>query len=388
MKLKCDLIIQNLNNNNPSSLVQSNQLLNQQKLHKGATIGLYRPKLEDEDDQENWSSLSTDKKTIILTIETKTINLKYKLKRIETNTKFINEGKASLKLVDENVYLLISNTPSLTLINFISFLRVKMAKSSSLVQQNSKNQTINNNKENKFVNKLLNNVQCTLPMNSLSTISPLCEKELNDVLNNKNLKGKLSNDSPITSRVKKPLQPLSNNINKSLSQPCKETPNKSKLPRCASSTSNFIVQLTDEQKYVLKAIKDGNNVFFTGPGGVGKSFLINLIKKSLPNDSCFVTASTGVAASLIGGITLHAFAGVGTQSNYVDDSRFKKYNSNNNLENKEDTSQQKEEEEEDNKEQKRLHAALDRILKSKEKVNNWKKCQHLIIDEISSCKKK
>ena len=127
MKLKCDLIIQNLNN-------PIHGVLNQEKMHKASTIGLYRPRPEDEDNGQN----STH--DIILTVETKTLSLKYKLKRLETYTKFINEGKATLKLIDENIYLLISNTTAMTLNNFVSFLNAKLAKKTMM--------TTNKNKEN------------------------------------------------------------------------------------------------------------------------------------------------------------------------------------------------------------------------------------------------
>lgn len=106
---------------------------------------------------------------------------------------------------------------------------------------------------------------------------------------------------------------------------------------------------------MLRVIKEGKNVFFTGSGGTGKSFLINLVKKCFPNDSCTVTASTGCAAALIGGITLHAFAGF-TLSDQNDDA--------------EDADE-------------RLKRIVDRIVNSKEKLNNWKRCRQLIIDEIS-----
>ena len=116
MKLKCDLIIQNFNN--PVNRQVAN---NPDKVHKNSTIGLYRPR--DEEDDTDF-----DKKPIILTIETKTQCLKYRLKKIETSTKFIQEGRATLKLINENIFILISNCVSLTLINFISFLNVKITK--------------------------------------------------------------------------------------------------------------------------------------------------------------------------------------------------------------------------------------------------------------------
>ena len=49
------------------------------------------------------------------------------------------------------------------------------------------------------------------------------------------------------------------------------------------------------------------NVFITGSAGVGKSFLLNEILKSLKQLKVYVTASTGVAACNIGGTTFHRF---------------------------------------------------------------------------------
>ena len=51
------------------------------------------------------------------------------------------------------------------------------------------------------------------------------------------------------------------------------------------------------------------NVFITGSAGVGKSFLLNEILKSLKHLKVYVTASTGVAACNIRGTTFHRFVG-------------------------------------------------------------------------------
>lgn len=76
--------------------------------------------------------------------------------------------------------------------------------------------------------------------------------------------------------------------------------------------------LSSEQRKVLDLVVDkGQSVFFTGPAGTGKSFLmeniINHFKKKFARDPerLAVTASTGLAACHIGGITLHSFAGIG-----------------------------------------------------------------------------
>jgi ATP-dependent DNA helicase PIF1 len=377
MKLKCDLIVQNLNN-----LALSQQTSSQEKLHKSAQIGLYRHR-QDEDSEEDLSKENgrklsvTSQSSIVLTIEAKTLSLKFKLKSIETYTRFIQEGKATLKLIDENIFLLISNTTPLTLINFISFLNIKMVRNVSSIDLNrNKNQDKTSIKS--YANKLLSNAQFSIGKNFLTNISPLCEKEVNDVMKTKasNLtKNSKHSQSPVragTSMIRhntfnhspttkpKLKRSISSLIDSEANKDKNITP---KLTRQVSSTSNLFVQLEEEQKLVLRAIKDGKNVFFTGSGGSGKSFLIAVIKKTLNHETSFVTASTGVAASLIGGITLHAFAGIGAENDHD------LINNNN----------KKDEDFESN----RIKAIITRINNSRDKLNNWKKCKQLIIDEIS-----
>jgi len=69
------------------------------------------------------------------------------------------------------------------------------------------------------------------------------------------------------------------------------------------------------QKKALYSVLQGENVLICGPAGTGKSLLVKLIRKFLPrkhpNSCLYVTASTGIAAINIGGMTLHSFAGVG-----------------------------------------------------------------------------
>lgn len=49
---------------------------------------------------------------------------------------------------------------------------------------------------------------------------------------------------------------------------------------------------------------------YTTCAGTGKSLLLKHILRALPQTSTYVTASTGLAASVLGGTTLNAFAGV------------------------------------------------------------------------------
>eukprot|EP00531_Pseudo-nitzschia_arenysensis_P015455 CAMPEP_0116147400 /NCGR_PEP_ID=MMETSP0329-20121206/17734_1 /TAXON_ID=697910 /ORGANISM="Pseudo-nitzschia arenysensis, Strain B593" /LENGTH=352 /DNA_ID=CAMNT_0003643325 /DNA_START=196 /DNA_END=1250 /DNA_ORIENTATION=+ len=57
----------------------------------------------------------------------------------------------------------------------------------------------------------------------------------------------------------------------------------------------------------------GKNIFLTGGAGVGKSFLLKHIiagLKARHGDQVAVTATTGIAASHISGVTLHSWAGI------------------------------------------------------------------------------
>ena len=79
--------------------------------------------------------------------------------------------------------------------------------------------------------------------------------------------------------------------------------------------------LSNEQEYVLKQVMLGVSLFFTGPAGTGKSVLLRSIIKTLRakrSRGIAVTASTGLAACNIGGITLHSFAGIGLGQGTVD----------------------------------------------------------------------
>jgi ATP-dependent DNA helicase PIF1 len=68
--------------------------------------------------------------------------------------------------------------------------------------------------------------------------------------------------------------------------------------------------MNEKQKEAVEAVLQKKSVFITGPGGVGKSYVINHIKNLLYNRNLFVTALTGCAAVLIKGMTLHRWAGI------------------------------------------------------------------------------
>ena len=87
------------------------------------------------------------------------------------------------------------------------------------------------------------------------------------------------------------------------------TSGKKKIPK---------LYLSEEQKQVLNlVVHGGKSVFFTGSAGTGKSVLMREIitelrkKYKTEPDRVAITASTGLAACNIGGVTLHSFSGIG-----------------------------------------------------------------------------
>jgi ATP-dependent DNA helicase PIF1 len=71
------------------------------------------------------------------------------------------------------------------------------------------------------------------------------------------------------------------------------------------------------QEQALNVLKTGANVFLTGEPGSGKTFVINsyiswLNQAGIP---VAVTASTGIAATHIGGMTIHSWSGIGVRDN-------------------------------------------------------------------------
>lgn len=112
--------------------------------------------------------------------------------------------------------------------------------------------------------------------------------------------------------------------------------------------------LTDEQRRILSMIVDeGRTVFFTGAAGTGKSVLLRRViselrqkHKNKSKSLVSVTASTGLAACNIGGMTLHSFAGIGLGEEPVD----------------------------------RL---VEKVRQNKRANRRWKETKVLVIDEIS-----
>jgi ATP-dependent DNA helicase PIF1 len=73
--------------------------------------------------------------------------------------------------------------------------------------------------------------------------------------------------------------------------------------------------LNEEQARVLESAIEGKSLFITGPGGVGKSYLVHHIIRELEGRGkrVSVTALTGCASLLLGGTakTIHSWSGIG-----------------------------------------------------------------------------
>jgi ATP-dependent DNA helicase PIF1 len=102
------------------------------------------------------------------------------------------------------------------------------------------------------------------------------------------------------------------------------------------------------QEQALSILKTGGNVFLTGEPGAGKTYVLNQYIDWLSTSqiAVAVTASTGIAATHIGGMTIHSWSGIGAR----------------------DTLDQ---------------YALDYIASNEKTVRRVKKARVLVIDEVS-----
>lgn len=71
-----------------------------------------------------------------------------------------------------------------------------------------------------------------------------------------------------------------------------------------------------KQSEALDILKMGKNVFLTGPAGSGKTYVLNQYIDYLKKNrvAIGITASTGIAATHIGGVTIHSWCGLGIKT--------------------------------------------------------------------------
>ena len=126
----------------------------------------------------------------------------------------------------------------------------------------------------------------------------------------------------------------------------------------SNNISNWLTQekqidtsmLSPEQQLAFDKYREGENIFITGPGGCGKTKLIQLIAKhaNINRQRCRVCAMTGCAAVLLGlkAKTFHSWGGFGLANDSIE-------------------------------------KIVDRIMKSPMKKKNWVNTDVLIVDEVS-----
>ena len=106
------------------------------------------------------------------------------------------------------------------------------------------------------------------------------------------------------------------------------------------------------QKQAFHSMISGQNIFLTGPGGTGKTYILNefisYYKNNVSNKNLelAITSTTGCSASLLNGVTLHSWAGIGLGKSMVD-------------------------------------VYIEDISRNQTKKKNWTRVKVLIIDEIS-----
>eukprot|EP00731_Ephydatia_muelleri_P018036 Em0011g76a len=217
----------------------------------------------------------------------------FTLREHTVHRRFVKEGKASIVLKTQGIQILLSNCPPEQLRQFLGHLGVKLTARGRLQG---------------LQKRMVGDVSL-----QFEEISPLGAKDF-DVI-------KCRDQENISTPTRKLGAPDCKAAKRKLSE---ANANEGDPPACkvqalSASFGNHPVlgtrqkspNLSQEQQRVLDAVKKGESVFFTGSAGTGKSWLLKRIIASLPPDTTFPTASTGVAACHIGGKTLHSFAGIG-----------------------------------------------------------------------------
>ena len=84
-------------------------------------------------------------------------------------------------------------------------------------------------------------------------------------------------------------------------------------PDISATMSRLTIDLAMLQSDALDILKTGANIFLTGEPGAGKSHTVREYVKYLQSHGIAValTASTGIAATHIGGMTIHSWSGLG-----------------------------------------------------------------------------
>ena len=217
------------------------------------------------------------------------------MKNVKIFKKFLREGKATIRTQDKT-QVLISNCPPDRLAMFLKTFAIKLG----IMKGHATDKA-----------RLYSTVR-----KEFQFISPLTEKDCL-VFQDKSKQG---SKSPSNQKVPSGLKSRAHATDitpkrkrekeDGFSLPRKRINSSENITKVTSNVDKKIhLKMTTEQREVLDAVLQGKNVFFTGCAGTGKSYLLKRIIGALPPASTVASASTGIAACHIGGITLHSFAG-------------------------------------------------------------------------------
>ncbi|XP_053677644.1 ATP-dependent DNA helicase PIF1 [Anopheles nili] len=256
--------------------------------NKQATLRLTRNVLK-----EMFLEVTADKQTPI----------QLKLRSVNVHSKFMAEGKASIKFNDEKCTIFLSNAPPGLLVQFLKVIFVKLTNSSS--GGGPSKAAIGKEEPLKKARALM---AAGKSLNQYDEISPVTTAELVRARKLAIGRGSVTTPSPPPKRKRLSDDALKDGTDRPMP---KKLYAPSPLAKDNVAAGIDEIKLNEEQQNILTVCQSGRSIFFTGSAGTGKSFLLRKIIAALPPDGTVATASTGVAACLIGGTTLHSFAGIG-----------------------------------------------------------------------------
>ncbi|XP_043221533.1 ATP-dependent DNA helicase PIF1-like [Amphibalanus amphitrite] len=273
----------------------------------------------------------SEQRELVLLLQTaRQHQIKVVLKEVTLHRRFLREGKATLVVRGQQLRLLVSNAPPAQLLTFLRVLSAKLALQTAAGRPTC------------VRDRLLR-----APADRrLDEVSPLTADQLGKLQGQQagGQQPQQAGPAPLTARdTNVPAAPRAGKRPAAASG----AENQAKRPAKVLTMSQFLnpLPITKEQRAVLEVATSNRNVFFTGGAGTGKSFLLQRIISALPPESTWVTASTGAAACQVQGVTLHSFAGLG-----------------------------------------RGTASLEQCVELASRpgvLQHWKRCKHLVIDEIS-----
>lgn len=212
--------------------------------------------------------------------------IKFKMKDVMVHKKFMSEGKATINFKIEKCAMYLSNAPPGTLMYFLRTIFIKL---------NGGEQ-----KEEATTQKQLRTHMLSGRRSNFEEVSPITTTEMIMARKKAGLlgRGTATTSSPLVAK-KRRFDAIKAGDGKVTSN----APAAKRLYQDKSTLSLGMednIKLCEEQLEVLRVCTSGKSVFFTGSAGTGKSFLLRKIISALPPEGTMATASTGVAACLIG----------------------------------------------------------------------------------------